>query len=191
MAAESPWFIALRTGLVLFVTPLLMVWLARLRKPAKESASGLVLRTNKSLPILGYVCSAFFLVAAGACFFTSAGEWQAGAILLRFSTIGAPLILEGRARHEITFDGLRYRGMFRRVPLVRWAELRSASYQEGVKWLVVETENDGKLRFSAGLDGFEELGKSLLELAPNLMMNEKTYAVLDQARNGNPPSLWQ
>jgi hypothetical protein len=173
---------------------LVMGWVARSRKSSAPAADGSihVLRTTLAYPILGYLIVALCLFATVASSLSKTTDWTVPVIFLAFSLLGAPLVVEGhRVRHEITPEGIRYRGMIKETPELPWRELRSAKYASVSKWLVVETETHGKLRFSAGLNGWQTLARALLEHVPDLPEDEETRRVLADARDGNLPSIWR
>lgn len=184
------WGYVVQTATTGILTSLVLLWLASTRKGAGECEGRFVLTTTRALPAIGIVCSALFVAAAIACYFSeSGGVWLATGFL-GFASLGIPLILEGRVRHELDEHGIRYRGLFKKAPHVPWNDLRFAKYRPVAKWLEVETSNHGKLRFSSALKGWDILANALRVWSPLLVMDNLAHQVLEDARHGTPPSLW-
>jgi hypothetical protein len=183
---------AIQYGLTFVVVALVLGWLGKSRRAA-EGRTAQVLTYSKAVIIVG--C----FTAAGFAFFTvlfaSSGDpSQRLAALFPAAGLlfGAAFIREGVwVRHELSPDGLAYRGLFRRYARIAWGELESARWSETGKWFVVTTRDGRKLRFSAMLSGLEAFGVALQAHCPHLEVDAKTAIVLAGARNGVLPSFWR
>jgi putative Mn2+ efflux pump MntP len=107
-------------------------------------------------------------------------EWPAILGALLFAGMGAVIIAEAlRVRHEVGYDGISYRGLWRRYDRVVWSEFESVKYRHGsIKWLVITTRDGRVMRFSSYLTGMDALARYLRLQLPMLETDAGTEKFL-------------
>lgn len=106
-------------------------------------------------------------------------EWPAmlGALLL--AGMGVVIIAEAlRVRHEVGYDGISYRGLWRRYDRVVWSVIESVKYRSGSYWLVITTRDGRVMRFSSYLTGMDALARFLRRQLPMLETDVRTERFL-------------
>jgi hypothetical protein len=179
-------------GLTFLLVTLIVGWLARSRRPAERQADAQVLIYSKAALIVGCFTAmafAFFTVLIGSS--EDPSQRPAALFFVVGLLFGASFIWEGVwVRHELSPEGLVYRGAYRRYAMIAWTEFESARWRDSMKWFVVTTRDGRKLRFSAMLNGLEAFAAALQAHCPDLEVDAKTAVVLADARHGVLPSIW-
>ena len=142
--------------------------------------------------VIGLVCTAVFVAVSVGVLIAEADERWAMLIFLAFATLGCVVVVEAlRVRHELTSEGMAYRGWWKRYAEVPWGEFVSARWSPSMKWLVLMTRDGRVMRFSGLLNGLDTLAVRLQRHAPDLAADPITEKVLSDARAGTLPSVWQ
>jgi hypothetical protein len=168
-------------------------WLARARKPAARKDGAHLLTHPPTTLVVGAVCTGLFgAITVVVLRIAKPDQHWTVVIFLGFAALGAVTIVEAmRVRHELTSEGIAYRGLWRRYASVPWGDIASVRWSPGMKWLVLTTRDGRTMRFSGLLNGLDALAVSLRRHAPNLAADPITEKVLSDARAGTLPSVWE
>lgn len=175
------------------VMTLVMGWLARSRlKPRPRSAAGRLYHPPSTL-IVGLVCFLFFagIAILSNVYANSTTTWWTTTLFVGFAAMAIPVVLDYfLARHELSKEGLRYRGLSGRSGYLKWSDVQRVRYAPAMKWFRLETATGSVARISAMLVGLPEFARLVLAHAPRDAIDEETLPILEATARGNPPPVW-
>ncbi len=159
--ADHPWW---SHAIWVALMALVMGWLARARKSATVAGRAKVLIYPRLTLGIMIACTALFvLFAVVAAVVAKPADWWIPYLLLCFIVPSALMVVETtRVRHELRDEAIGYRGLFMQHD-VPWTELVSGYWSPSMKWLVLTTRDDRKLRISGMLNGLDALAVALQE----------------------------
>jgi len=168
---------------------LTMGWLKRAREAGAAGGKRKVLCYPRATQIVSAVCAVGMGgLALGAGLYARPDEAWAFWMLSGFTLMNTAWLADTlRVRHELTEEGIVYRGLLHHYGCVPWAELVSARHRFAPGWLAITVADGRKLRFSNFLRGQEALALALAERAPHLQMDPATSKMLALARQGVLP----
>jgi len=172
---------------------LVMGWVARSRLKRRPQADSRRLVYPPSVLILGTVGFLFFagIAIASNVFPNKTVTGWTTSIFAGFALLSLVMIADYFvALHHVSEDGLSYGRLTGRRGYLKWADLRTVRYAEGMKWFRLETRSGEVARVSAMLIGLPEFARLLLAHTPPHAIDAKTLPLLQATANGNPPSVW-
>lgn len=171
-----------------------MGWLARSRlrsPPQRESGT---LRHPASTLAVGLVCATFFFgiaVVSNTIGKNSTTTIWTTLCFVFFGLMSLPMIADYLfARHQVSDTGIEYGRMFGQRGKLLWSDVHAVKFSDVMKWFVLEQRTGSPVRISAMLMGLPEFAKVLLSHVPPQVIDNRTRALLEETRAGNPPRIW-
>ena len=195
--SDAPWWEpAFRWGIrlawIFVAVSLVGAWLGRARRPAIAKEGSQVLTHSWRTRILAAVSAGLLAgLATLALRFTKSDERWVALLFAAAASLGGVFVADAvRLRHELTNDGITYRGLWRRYDCIPWNAMVSARWNDVMKWLTVSIADGRVLRFPSLMNGFDTLALALYERVPALETDRATERVLADARRGRLPRVW-
>jgi hypothetical protein len=94
------------------------------------------------------------------------------------------------ARHSVSESGIEYGRMFGQRGTLLWSDVRRVTFSSVMKWFVLELRSGTTVRISAMLMGLPEFARLVLLHVPTQCIEDETRTLLEQTRDGRPPSVW-
>lgn len=176
----------------ILVTAAVAWWMGRGRLKRRPLSQARLLVHPTSTLVLGLVAFLFF---AGATVISNmypneTVTWWTTSIFVAFALGSLTIVADYFvARHEVSDDGLDYRGMMGQRGYLRWADLRRVSYSPRLKWFRLENRSGDVARLSTYLMGLPEFAGLLLRHAPPAAIEPNALEVLEDTADGDLPPV--
>jgi len=159
---------------------LVLSWIMRPAKRAPTEEGALVISYPPRAFVLGVIVGGGFAAGASVALSNSQLDedwWVASnfAVCAALSLVGVAECL--RVRHELTGQGIAYRGLWRQYDRVPWSDVVSVKWSP-MQWLVVKANGGRVMRFSGYLDGRDLLTQHLRRYRPALAIDSTTERYL-------------
>lgn len=152
------------------------------------------MRYPKSVLVIGLGFGLFFLALAVMClaYPNKTGTPAIAAFFGGFAAMGAWLVGEYfGTSFALEADGLKYRTLTGKRGVLRWADVRKASFSWEMKWFVLESTDDRTIRVSCMITGVPAFAQAVLAHVPADAIEQASRDAYDATAAGNPPSVWQ
>jgi hypothetical protein len=177
------------------VMAIVMGWVARSRLRGRPLAERRTLRHPLSTLLIGIVVGVFFFgiaIISNTVGKNATTTLWTTSLFLAFGLASLPLIADYFfARHRVSEAGIEYGRMLGQRGSLLWTDVQRIRFAYVMKWFVLERRSGTPVRISAMHMGLPEFARLALLRAPAQSIDQETRIILEETRDGRPPSVWR